>query len=191
VSSLGDPAVVRRLTERGYHLHGFENVLGLPLPADPAPSKPAGAIDVRPIQPDELPTWIDIVATGFAHPDVYDGPASHESFSRDTLVSLMTDMATTTGSARYLARREGELAGGASMRLTDGVALLAGASTLPAHRRHGVQSALLAVRLRDAAAGGCDIAIVTTVPGSKSQENVQRIGFSLLYVRAILVKGKP
>jgi hypothetical protein len=37
-------------------------------------------------------------------------------------------------------------------------------------------------------AAGCDIAVVTTAPGSKSQENVQRRGFDLLYTRAILVK---
>jgi hypothetical protein len=30
---------------------------------------------------------------------------------------------------------------------------------------------------------------VTTMPGSKSQQNVQRAGFELLYARAILVKG--
>jgi hypothetical protein len=30
--------------------------------------------------------------------------------------------------------------------------------------------------------------VVTTQPGSKSQENVQRLGFELLYTRAILVK---
>jgi hypothetical protein len=38
----------------------------------------------------------------------------------------------------------------------------------------GVQTALLSARLADAAAAGCDIAVVTTQPGSKSQQNVQR-----------------
>jgi hypothetical protein len=52
-----------------------------------------------------------------------------------------------------------------------------------------VQTALLATRLADAAAAGCDIAVVTTAPGSQSQQNVQRRGFQLLYTRAILVKA--
>ena len=52
----------------------------------------------------------------------------------------------------------------------------------------GVQSALLSARLADAASGGCDVAVVTTQPGSKSQQNVQRRGFDLLYTRAVLVK---
>ena len=48
--------------------------------------------------------------------------------------------------------------------------------------------ALLAARLSDAAKAGCDIAVVTTAPGSKSQQNAQRQGFALLYTRAVLVK---
>ena len=63
------------------------------------------------------------------------------------------------------------------------------AATVPAHRRRGVQTALLSARLADAAAGGCDVAVIITQPGSKSQQNAQRQGFDLLYTRAVLVKG--
>jgi len=52
-----------------------------------------------------------------------------------------------------------------------------------------VQSALLAARLEIAGQAGCDVAVVTTQPGSKSQENVQRQGFELLYTRAVLVRS--
>jgi len=48
--------------------------------------------------------------------------------------------------------------------------------------------ALTARRLADAQRAGCDLAVVTTSPGSKSQENAQRHGFELLYARAILVR---
>ena len=65
---------------------------------------------------------------------------------------------------------------------------LTGAATVPAHRRRGVQTALLSARLADAAAAGCDVAVITTQPGSKSQQNAQRQGFDLLYTRAVLVK---
>jgi len=51
-----------------------------------------------------------------------------------------------------------------------------------------VQSALVAARLADAHAAGCDVAVIITQPGSKSQENAQRRGFDLLYTRATLVK---
>jgi GNAT superfamily N-acetyltransferase len=74
--------------------------------------------------------------------------------------------------------------------MADGIAQLSGASTAPAHRRRGIQTALLSARLADAAAVGCGAAVVTTQPASRSQQNVQRRGFDLLYTRAVLVK-KP
>ena len=52
----------------------------------------------------------------------------------------------------------------------------------------GVQMALLQARLNTAREAGCDIAITLTTPGSASQRNVERAGFSLAYTRAI-VKG--
>ena len=96
--------------------------------------------------------------------------------------------AAVPGSSRLLARLDGEVAGGASLYLRDNTALLCGAATLPSSRRLGVQSALLQTRLRRAREAGCELAVVTTQPGSKSQENVQRAGFELIYSRAILVK---
>lgn len=56
----------------------------------------------------------------------------------------------------------------------------------PAHRRHGVQAALLAGRLDEARALGATLAIVTTAPGTQSQANVMKLGFSLIYARAVL-----
>ena len=101
----------------------------------------------------------------------------------------MTDFAGAEGFVGYLALRGGLVVGAAAMRTFEGVAQLCGAATLPEHRRRGVQSTLLAARLAEAAGLGCDVAVVTTMPGSKSQENVQRSGFDLLYARAVLVRG--
>lgn len=190
VSSLADPELVRTLTRRGYTLVGFENVLGLRVHARMAESLAVsvGEIAITEASVDESSVWIETVSKGFLHPDVFDGPASHESYARELLERIFGDMAAASGFERYLARREGIVAGGASFRIQDGIAQLNGAATLPEHRRRGVQSALLRHRLALAAARGCDVAVVTTLPGSKSQENVQRAGFALLYARAILVK---
>ncbi len=186
ISSLADPAVVRLLAARGYRLQGFENVLGRSLPTGPAAPRAEG-VEIVPSPLEELPAWLDVVVTGFASPDAQ-GVVSDESYPRDLLESVMADMASADGFSRYVARRDGVPAGGASLRLSEGVAHLCGAATLPAHRRRGVQSALLAARLGIAAAAGCDVAVVITQPGSKSHENVQRQGFELLYTRAILVR---
>jgi len=187
VSCLGDPRVGALLTRRGYALVNFENVLGRPLPVPPR--APADGIQVAESPAAERAAWLELLVTGFASPDAQ-GVPSHESFPRDELERVMDDMAEAEGFVRYLARRAGEPAGGAAMRLFEGVAQLCGAATLPAHRRCGVQSALLDARLASAGHKGCDVAVVTTQPGSKSQENVQRRGFELLYSRAILVRER-
>ena len=160
-------------------------MLGLILDGEIEPVTPPG-IEVRRSNEDEFDAWLDVVADGFAHPDT-PGVPSHEHFPRDALARAERDFAAA-GVLRYLALRDVVPAGGASLRIADGVAQLAGSATAPAHRRRGIQSARLAVRLTDALAAGCDIAVVTTQPGSKSQQNVQRRGFHLLYTRAVLVK---
>ena len=186
ISTLSDPNLARTLTRRGYELVGFENVLG-GNPGDLARS-PSSEIEVAIAVPSEARTWIEVVTTGFLTPDVFDGPPSHEEFGRDVLERVYQDTIAASGFERYLARRAGAIAGGASFRIQDGIAQLAGAATLPEHRRKGVQTALLQYRLAEAAQRGCDIAVVTTQPGSKSQENVQKAGFALLYARAVLIK---
>lgn len=185
LASLSDPEIGAMLTTRGYRLVGFENVLGRTLRPD---TQPAASTDVhvRPARDDELDAWVDVVTTGFANPDEQ-GVASHEDFPREIVERAERDF-IAAGVRSYLAVRDGVVAGGAGMRITNTVAQLVGAATAVEHRRRGVQSALLSARLADAADAGCDIAVVTTAPGSKSQQNVHRQGFHLLYTRAVLVR---
>ncbi len=185
LAHLADPPIGALLTERGYRLTSFENVLGLALAGQPEPVTPPG-VEVRLSGDDEFDAWSEVVADGVAHPDTQ-GVPSHEEFPHDVIVRAERDFAAA-GVMRYVALRDGLIAGGASLRMAEGVAQLTGAATAPAHRRHGIQTALLAARLTDAATAGCDVAVVTTQPASKSQQNVQRRGFDLLYTRAILVK---
>lgn len=189
LSSFADPAVGRLLTQRGYELIGYENVSGLALEPGRAPAwAPGGGLAIARVGDDHAAEWLRAVTVGFLHPDTFDGLASHESYTVDVIGRAVSDMAAIDGFERYLARREGVVAGGASFRSFEGVAQLCGSATLPEHRRQGVQTALLRHRLEEAARRGCDLAVVTTQPGSKSQQNVERFGFALLYVRAILVR---
>jgi ribosomal protein S18 acetylase RimI-like enzyme len=184
LSTLADPRIAEMLGTRGYRVVAFEDVLGRELGA--ALGEASTDIEVRPARADELDAWVDVVVQGFAHPDGQ-GVPSPEEFPRDVVERAERDFAEA-GVTPYVALRDSVLAGGGSMRITDGVAQLTGAATAPEHRRRGVQTALLEARLRDAGRAGADIAVVTTAPGSRSQQNVQRQGFHLLYSRAVLVK---
>ncbi|MBL8754457.1 MAG: GNAT family N-acetyltransferase [Planctomycetes bacterium] len=186
LSTLADPALAHELAGRGFRLVNFENVSGRPLAPGERPAMPPGlVVDVCPAH--AIERWLDVIVTGFCTPDTQ-GVASHEAYDRALIAGIVRDFANADGVTLFLATRAGDLAGAASMRLDDGVAQLCGAATLPAHRRHGVQTALLAHRLGRAAAAGCDLAVATTQPGSKSQQNMQRAGFHLLYGRSILVR---
>ena len=186
LSTLADPAVGRLLTSRGYRLMGFENVLARRL--DQVATAAAEGIGIVEGDADSSARWITTVTEAFLQADVFDGPESHESFDRVTLERTYQYFAAVPGASRLLARLDGEVAGGASLFMHEHTALLCGAATLPASRRRGVQSALLQARLTRAREAGCEMAVVTTQPGSKSQENVQRAGFELIYSRAVLVK---
>ncbi|GAB3886147.1 GNAT family N-acetyltransferase [Kibdelosporangium lantanae] len=183
---IGDPEIAAALTGAGYRLVSFENVLGLALGAEYPLVAPEG-VTVRFARDDEESVWVDVVTDAFAQPDTQ-GVPSHEEFPRDVIANAMRDLTRAAGVRRYVALHDGVIAGGASMRMAEGVAQLTGAATAFEHRRRGVQTAMLSARLADAASAGCDLAVITTQPGSKSQENAQKRGFDLLYTRAILVR---
>ncbi len=189
LSSFAEPELGRVLTRRGYELIGFENVSGVPLDGGAPPEPPVG-IAIEAVGDTDAESWLETVTVGFQHPDVYDGNPSHEVYSREVVRRAVTAMAAVAHFERFVARMGGELAGGASFRCCEGVAQMCGSATLPEHRRRGVQTALLHHRLGAAARAGCDVAVVTTQAGSKSQQNVERFGFGLLYVRAILTRGE-
>jgi GNAT superfamily N-acetyltransferase len=186
MSVLTDPAVGGLLTDRGYRLHGFENVLGLALDGHRVEAAtPHISIDLA--GEDELQTWMDIAVEAFMNLDGT-GSVPDDSLSREQMASVMDEVMGAPGFIRYLARIDGDTVGEAAMRIDGNLAQLAGAGTLPQARGRGVQKALLQRRLADARRAGCTLAVVTTAPGTRSQENVMRRGFELLYTRAILIR---
>lgn len=185
VSSHADPAVLALLADRGYRLTAHEDVLGRT--TAPCAARGVDGVEVRPVRTGaEREAWFAAVLDGFANADTQ-GVPSQDTFPRDVVAASMRDMGAIAGQTHFGAWIEGELAGGGSLRVSEGVAHLCGAATLPRYRRRGVQTALVAARLAAAAAAGCEIAVTVTQPGSKSQQNMSRQGFALCYVRAILV----
>ena len=186
LSTRAAPAVLAALVARGYQLTAVEDVLVRRLPApSPSPSPSPEIVVARARSEAEVAAWRAAILEGFLAGD--GTGAAPPGDGRAVLETLMADVAAAPGFERYVAHRDGQLAGAASLRLDEGVALLCGAATLPAHRRRGVQAALLAARLRDAHAAGAEVAVVTTAPGSLSEHNVVRSGFALGYARLVLV----
>jgi GNAT superfamily N-acetyltransferase len=188
LAHLVDPDIAAALTDRGYRLESFEDVLGHPLDGAPEPATGPG-VEIRRSGDDEFDRWLAVMTAAVASPDTQ-GVPWREEFPREVYENAERD-AAAAGVLRYTALRDGTIAGGAGLRLSEGVAQFAGAATAPEHRRRGIQSALLATRLADAVAAGCDVAVITTQPGSKSGQNAHRQGFDLLYTRAVLVKAAP
>jgi ribosomal protein S18 acetylase RimI-like enzyme len=186
LSTLDDGAAARMLTARGYRLLGFENVLGRRLTASDGVGPGTEGPEVVIAADADLERWIEITLDAFAQPDA--GPLPTEEHPRDELAAVFRDISRMSGVTRYFAMIAGAPAAAASVRFHSRLAQLTGAATLPTFRRRGLQTALTTRRLADAQRAGCDLAVVTTNPGSKSQQNVQRRGFELLYARAILVK---
>jgi hypothetical protein len=109
-----DPAIGACLSERGYRLVSFENVLGLALEREPERLTRPG-IEVRPSGDNELEPWLEVMANGVAHPDT-DGVPSHEEFSRAVVERAERDF-MAAGVRRYVALARRVIAGGVGLRM--------------------------------------------------------------------------
>ncbi|WP_406697173.1 GNAT family N-acetyltransferase [Singulisphaera sp. Ch08] len=178
VCPLADPSFVESLGRRGYRIAGFENFLILPLGSDDAETPLTPEIEVRPIGSGELELYARVVASNFV------GPGEPP----DEALEMTVTMLGAAHASAFLACIDGEPVGGGAVLIHRGVALLAGAATLPPYRNRGVQAALHHARLALARRSGCDLAAQGAEPGSTSQRNAERRGFRIAYTRAILVR---
>jgi GNAT superfamily N-acetyltransferase len=173
VSPFAGVATLALLCERGYRPIEISNVLYLPIGAA-AEGVPASGIEVRVISSAEAVLWTEVSTRGWAHEH-----PEFEAFMKQ-IGALLT---AREGSACFLASIDGTPAAAGALFLHRGVALFAGASTVPEHRRRGLQGALLEARMDHARKQGCDLAMMVTEPGSNSQRNSQRQGFQIAYTR--------
>ena len=179
--------VARRLSERGFVLQGFENELGLELSPTSGENgdQDGRGVRVAPATAEAAETWTQVTAEGFAAAETDPG-APPESYTVDQLVAMMRQFLHPS-IRHYLAWIDGKPAGGLATWTHDRILGIFGASTLPPFRRRGVQTALTRFVLA-AARDEAEMAIATTAPGSTSQRTHERLGFRVLYSRAILVK---
>jgi len=172
-SPLADMSLIELFGKRGYRVTEFTNVMARPVEGNEKwPEAPPGVVVER-AGPSQIDLWTLTVSQGFAE----HFPVTEE------LLEVMRMFGQGPSAECFLARVDGKVAGGATVAIRDGVAGLFGASTLPAFRNRGVQTALLHARLQRAAEAGCDLAVSLARPGSNSQRNIVRQGFVVLYTR--------
>ena len=187
VASLADPGLLPALSRRGYHV--AEQTHMLVRPVHDGPEFPPASLDRLVVsRVGEADARARAACTAAVMKGFFDGPGEPPEGISET----MDAMTAAEGASVWLARvggvgsAEGEAAGGASLIIHEGLALLAGDATVPAHRKLGVQAALIAARLAEAARLGCDLAVACTAPGTVSQRNYERQGFRLVYVRTLM-----
>lgn len=184
LATLGQASNVSTLTAHGYDVLGTESVLVRPLDGDVPPIE----LDVRRVvDATLLRTWRDVYVEAAAVSD--ETGAVVDRYSAQVVADALDDDLAGAAGDRYVAYLDGVVVGVASMFVRGEVALFNGAATLPAARRRGVQTALVAARLTDATARGCTLATMATAPGSRSEMNAARHGFTVAYERSILVSA--
>ena len=180
---LADRSWWRLAGERGYRLQGFRNVY-VRTTSDPrpvaAPVGPAADIAVAAVDGVAFDAWSAVLLDGFGYDD---GPARRRVARWNRMLSACPQ------ATLLLATLDGEPVGASNLLVHGTVASLGGTTTLPEHRRRGVQRALLTARLAVARAAGCTLAVVTADAGSTSARNIERHGFRLAYTNTRLRRG--
>jgi hypothetical protein len=174
VSPMADQSLLPLLSERGYQPIELTSVMYRPVSSGLRLASPRSEkVQARPIREGEEEMWARTATKGLSGETGFSGQ----------IMDLFYVSAKRSLGLSFVAEIEGQAIAAGSMLIHEGVALLAGASTIPEGRKQGAQLALLESRLNYAAEAGCDIAMMGAAPGSSSQRNAERQGFRIAYTR--------
>lgn len=189
-----DPSLLEALKAERFSLHNFEALFYRPLDAGervespfPAPPEPPEPPELRivPVDPKndaEVEDFARTALQGFL-PDNTDPP---ESFVRS---SMRVARHPRTVALRAMIGEE--CVGAGAMEIDGELAALFGVSVRKPHRNKGIQLAMLAWRLNEAARRGAKIATIGSRPGVATERNAQRMGFAMAYNKVTLVRPGP
>jgi hypothetical protein len=178
----GSPAVLERISDAdlrglGYVAEYEECMWGREVSPQSVPDDPLPpGLAIERVDSTQRETFARVLNVGYDLPD-----AAVRGYIFASTIEL-------TGWYHYLATFEGEPGAASVLYVTEGVADLFVATTMPHFRGRGAQGALIRQRLRDGLAAGCDIATSQTVVDNASPRNMARHGFGPLYNRWIYGK---
>jgi hypothetical protein len=172
VSPMAGVPALDLLCERGYRPIEISNVMYRVVEMPNVDR--ATNIRVRVVGQDEAQLWGKISARGWTH----DHPELEEFVQQMGVLSV-----ARKDSPCFLAEIDGKPGAAGVICIFGGVALFAGAATVPELRCRGLQAALLHERMLYAFEHGCDLAMMVAEAGSNSQRNAERKGFRVAYTR--------
>jgi GNAT superfamily N-acetyltransferase len=182
-----DTSLPAGLADRGFVLREFKQLLYRPLRSSEAlPQPPLGwpaALEVREIDRDDaadVELCVRVAISGFFEPGATI-PERILDISRRSTAAVHT--------RAFVALVDGVPAGAGSMDLGDDVAHLAGTSVQPEFRERGVQQALMLTRLARAREHGCRFATIGSRPGTSTERNGLRLGFTIAYSKSVVVRS--
>jgi len=181
------PTLVRSLSEKGFRIREFENIMARAQKKreDLTALHPHGwpneleIVEVDATSPDQVETFIDVSTSGFRPAGTPVTPALHMATK-----SYMSQPRCYS----YLAVVGGVPVGGSGLDIGDGIGCLMGTSVLPDWRRRGIQAALMIHRLEVLRRHGIQLACIHSLPGIPTERNATRLGFSMAYTKAIMVR---
>lgn len=185
---LTDISLLEIARKRGYQIAELNNVLVRKL--DPVETFPPGPprFTIRRGEPEEALAFSAIIRQSFF-------PDGGEPAGFDEMVAPMFAF---PGALNFVATTD--VADGSPTLVATGGGLvipehkivgLYGAATLVPFRGRGLQTAMLQTRLEAAAQAGCEYAVIVTQGGTTSMCNAERLGFTLAYSKATLIKDPP
>jgi GNAT superfamily N-acetyltransferase len=178
LSPFVDAGLRTALFSRGFHEVRQDTVLVRALDDEPVErAVHDDAIDI--VVEHDVATWTHLLAPAFG--------TTTESFA---LQHARHAPFVAPPNVALLAFVDGEIAGGAALTVAHETAYFVADGTRPEKRGRGVQSALIAARIAQARTRGATLAHAITAPGSTSERNYLRAGFTRAWVASILTRQR-
>lgn len=170
-----EAALVEDLSSRGYRILEFNNVMARRVSAEDGRAADAEqALRIRRAVAERRQEWAELMCRGFQLPDELRNIGEILFFNAD--------------SRCYFVEIEGQPVATAALAVRGATAAFFADSTLGEARGMGAQTLLIRRRLQVAARAGCDLAMVSVLPGSVSHRNYERAGFEVAYTRSNLIR---
>ncbi len=182
-----DHSLVTALSDHGFRIREFENVMARTQKKDEdlralLPHGWPEGLEILPVDvldEDQLEIFIDVSTSGFRPV----GSPVSSSLRQSTLGYV-----TRPRCLSFLAMMDGRPAAGSGLDIGAKVGCLMGTSVLPDWRGIGIQAALIIHRLNVLRQRGILLACIHSLPGIPTERNATRLGFSMAYTKAIMVK---